>query len=60
MDVYTYRDILDRVNAAESQFPGRGMEGAMIQALLEQNSLLREVVKKLDYIKLRIEDLDEK
>lgn len=60
MDVYTYRDILDRVNAAESQFPGRGMEGGMIQALLEQNSLLREIVKKLDYIKLCIEDIDEK
>ena len=60
MDVYTYRDILDRVNAAESQFPCRGIEGAMVQALLEQNSLLREIVKKLDYVKLCIEDIDEK
>lgn len=60
MDVYTYREVLGRIDAAEEQFHGKGVEVAILQALLEQNGLLKEVIKKLDYIELCIEDLDEK
>ena len=60
MDVYAYRDVLGRIDAAEEQFPGKGVEVAILQALLEQNGLLKEVIKKLDYVELCIEDLDEK
>lgn len=60
MDVYAYREVLSRIEAAEEQFPGKGVEVAMLQALLEQNSLLKEVIKKLDYVELCIEDIDEK
>lgn len=60
MDVYAYREILERVNAAEEQFPCKGVEVAILQALLEQNELLKTIGKKLDYIELCIEDIDEK
>lgn len=60
MDVYAYREVLGRIKAAEEQFPNKGVEVAILQALLEQNELLKEVVKKLDYIELCVEDLDEK
>lgn len=60
MDVYTYREVLGLIDAAKEQFPGKGVEVAILQTLLEQNDLLKKVIKKLDYIELCIEDLDDK
>lgn len=60
MDVYAYREVLRRIEAAEKQFHGKGVEASILQTLLEQNEILRIVCKKLDYIELCIEDLDEK
>lgn len=60
MDVYAYREVLGRIEAAEKQFPGKGVEVSILQALLEQNELLKVIGKKLDYIELCIEDIDEK
>ena len=60
MDVYAYREVLGRIDAAEEQFPGKGVEVAILQALLEQSELLKSVGKKLDYIELCVEDIDEK
>lgn len=60
MDVYAYREVLGRIEAAEKQFPNKGVEVSILQALLEQNELLKVIGKKLDYIELCIEDIDEK
>lgn len=60
MDSYTYREVLVRIEAAEKRFPNYGIEVAMLHALLEQNSLLKEVIKKLECVEPCIEDLDEK
>jgi len=60
MDVYAYREVLGRIDAAEEQFPGKGVEVAILRALLEQSELLKSVGKKLDYIELCVEDIDEK
>lgn len=57
MDVYAYREVLSRIDAAEEQFPGKGVEVAMLQALLEQNEMLKTIGKKLDYIELCIESI---
>ena len=60
MDVYAYREVLGRIQSAEKQFPNKGVEVSILQALLEQNELLKTIAKKLDYIELCIEDIDEK
>ena len=60
MDVYAYREVLRRIEDAEKQFPNKGVEASILQALLEQNEMLRTIGKKLDYIELCIEDIDEK
>ena len=60
MNVYAYREVLDRIKAAEKQFPNKGVEASILQALLEQNEILKTIGKKLDYIELCIEDLDDR
>lgn len=60
MDVYAYRDVRGRIDAAEEQFPGKGVEVAILQALLEQNERLLAIRRKIDKIMLYVEDIDEK
>ena len=60
MDVYEHREILERVNSAEEQFPGNGVEVAILQALLEQNERLLAIRRKIDKIMLYVEDIDKK
>lgn len=61
MDVYTYREILERINAAEDQFPVDGPTVALLEVVLEQNRILEERMKsiknELDYIRLAVEDI---
>jgi hypothetical protein len=60
MDVYAYRDVLGRIKEAEKQFPGKGVEVAILQALLEQNESLQAVRRKIDRIMLCVEDINKK
>lgn len=60
MNVYEYRDILGRIDEAEDQFPGRGVEVAILQAILEQNESLQAVRRKIDRIMLCVEDNNKK
>lgn len=60
MDVYAYREVLSRIEAAEEQFPGKGVEIAILQALLEQNELLQAVRRKIDRIMLNVEEINKK
>lgn len=61
MNVYTYREMLERINAAEDQFPGNGPTVALLYAVIEQNQLIDEHIKsiknKLDYIRLAVEEI---
>lgn len=60
MNVYEYRDILGRIDEAEDQFPGKGVEVAILQAILEQNESLQAVRRKIDRIMLCVEDTNKK
>ena len=60
MDVYEYRDVLSRIEAAEEQFHGKGVEVAILQALLEQNERLLAIRRKIDKIMLYVEDINKK
>lgn len=60
MDVNVCREVVGRIQAAEKRFPNEGVAVSILQALLEQNELLKTIGKKLDYIELCIEDIDEK
>ena len=62
MNVYEYRDILERVTAAEEKFPGNGPTVALLEAILEQNEMIGDLVERtrgikneLDYIRLAVE-----
>lgn len=60
MDVYTQREILERINAAEDQFPGNGPTVALLEAVLEQTELLQAIRRKIDKIMLYVEDINKK
>lgn len=60
MDVYAQREIFDRIEAAEEQFPGKGVEVAILEALLEKNELLQGIRRKIDRIMLSVEDINKK
>lgn len=60
MDVYEYREVLGRIKEAEKQFRGKGVEVAILQALLEQNERLLAIRRKIDKIMLYVEDIDKK
>ena len=47
MNVYEYRDIVRRINVAEKKFPGRGVEVALLEAVVEQNRLIEDYVKNI-------------
>lgn len=64
MDVYQYRDIHERINAAEEKFPGNGTTVALLEAILEQNDMIgdmaermKSIKRELDYIRLVVEDI---
>lgn len=64
MDVYAYRDISDRINAAEEKFPGNGPTVALLEAIIEQNDMIgdmaermKSIKRELDYIRLVVEDI---
>lgn len=64
MDVYQYRDILERVTEAEKQFPGDGPTVALLEAVLEQNEMIGDLVERaksikneLYYIRLAVEEI---
>ena len=64
MDVYEYRDILERVRTAEERFPGNGPTVALLEAVLEQNDMIGDMVertksikKELYHIRLAVEDI---
>lgn len=67
MDVYQYRDIHERINAAEEKFPGNGPTVALLEAILEQNDMIgdltertKSIKRELDYIRLVVEDIADK
>ena len=53
MDVYTYREILDRIDVAEEQ----------LEAVLKQKQLIEDSLKsiknELDYIRLNVEEFED-
>ena len=59
MDVYAYRDVVGRIDEAEEQFHGNGVEVAILQALLEQNERLLAIRRKIDKIMWCVEDIKE-
>lgn len=66
MDVYEYRDILERVSTAEEKFPGNGPTVALLEAVLELNDMIGDLVervkstkKELYHIRLAVEDIAE-
>lgn len=60
MDVYGYMNMLGRIDAAEEKFPGKGVEVAILQALLEQNERLLALCRKIDRIMLNVEEINKK
>lgn len=64
MDVYEYRDILERVVTAEEKFPGNGTTVALLEAVLEQNDMIgdlaeraKSIKRELDHIRLVVEEI---
>ena len=47
MNVYAYRDIIKRINVAEKKFPGKGVEVALLEAVIEQNRLIEDCMKSI-------------
>lgn len=47
MNVYEYRDITKRINVAEKKFPGKGVEVALLEAVIEQNRLIEDCIKTI-------------
>lgn len=68
MNVYQYRDIVERVTEAEEMFPGNGPTVALLEAILEQNDMIGDMTermkslrKELYCIRLAVESIiDEK
>ena len=64
MNVYEYRDILERVTEAEERFPGDGPTVALLEAILEQNDMIGDLVERtksikneLYYLRLAVDDI---
>ena len=59
MNVYAYRDIFKRINLAEKKFPGKGVEVALLGAVVEQNRLIEDCIKTIkkesNYNRLEVE-----
>lgn len=57
MGVYQYRDIHERINAAEEKFPGNGTTVALLEAILEQNEMIGDMEERMKSIKRELDHI---